>query len=73
MSGNYIKLKNITLGYSLPDRLFNSSRFVQGARFFFDAQNVWTITKYKGFDPELATGNPYPQALSLSFGFNLNF
>ncbi|MBR1488009.1 MAG: TonB-dependent receptor [Bacteroidales bacterium] len=73
MSGSYIKLKNITLGYSLPDHLFNNSRFVQGARFFFDAQNVWTITKYKGFDPELATGNPYPQALSLSFGFNLNF
>lgn len=73
MSGAYVKLKNITLGYSLPDKLFSAGKFIQGARFFLDAQNVWTITNYKGFDPELATGNPYPQAVSVSLGFNLNF
>ncbi len=73
MNGAYVKLKNITLGYSLPQALFHNSKFLQGARFFVDAQNVVTFTKYKGFDPELDTDNPYPQALSLSFGFNLNF
>lgn len=72
-NGSYIKLKNITLGYTLPQKLFLKSNFIRGARFFVDAQNVATITSYKGFDPELYTGNPYPQALSLSFGFNLNF
>lgn len=71
--GSYIKLKNITLGYTLPQKLFTKSNFIHGARFFVDAQNVLTITSYDGFDPELSTGNPYPQALSLSFGFNLNF
>lgn len=73
MNGNYIKLKNITLGYSLPRNIFSNSKFIQGARFFVDAQNVATFTSYKGFDPELSTDNPYPQALSLSFGFNLDF
>ena len=73
MKGNYVKLKNITVGYTLPRNVFTKSRFIQGARFFVDAQNVATFTKYKGFDPELGTDNPYPQALSLSFGFNLNF
>lgn len=73
MKGNYVKLKNITLGYTLPQKLFNSSKFIQNARFFIDAQNVATFTKYEGFDPELSVNNPYPQALLLSFGFNLNF
>ena len=73
MDGSYVKLKNITLGYSFSPQLFSNSHFIKGARLFVDAQNVLTITSYKGFDPELATGNPYPQALSLSFGFNLNF
>ena len=73
MNGSYIKLKNITLGYTLPASLFMKSHFIKGIRCFIDAQNVFTITSYKGFDPELSTGNPYPQAMSLSFGFNLNF
>ena len=73
MNGGYVKLKNITLGYSLPASVFTKSKFIQGVRFFIDAQNVATFTGYKGFDPELGTDNPYPQALSLSFGFNLNF
>lgn len=73
MNGSYVKLKNITLGYTLPQSVFVGSRFIQGIRFFIDAQNVATFTKYKGFDPELATDNPYPQALSLSFGVNFNF
>lgn len=71
--GSYVKLKNITLGYTLPQSIFLKSHFIRGARFFVDAQNVATITGYDGFDPELSVGNPYPQALSLSFGFNLNF
>lgn len=72
-NGSYLKLKNITLGYTMPSKMFTTSRFIQGARFFVDAQNVATFTSYDGFDPELDNFNPYPQALSLSFGFNLNF
>lgn len=73
MDGSYLKLKSITVGYTVPKSVFAGSNFIQGVRFFIDAQNVATITSYKGFDPELAVSNPYPQALSLSFGFNVNF
>ena len=73
MDGGYVKLKNITLGYTMPESIFMNSKFIRSVRFFVDAQNVATFTKYKGFDPELGTDNPYPQALSLSFGFNLGF
>lgn len=73
MDGSYVKLKNITLGYSLPESVFKSKKILSAARFFVDAQNVFTITKYKGFDPEMAPELPYPQALSLSFGVNLSF
>lgn len=73
MDGSYVKIKNITLGYSLPASVFTRSNFIKSARFFVDAQNVATFTGYEGFDPELNTDNPYPQALSLSFGFNLGF
>jgi len=73
MNGSYIKLKNVTLGYTMPRSLFTQSKFIQGVRFFVDAQNLATFTNYKGFDPEMQTDNPYPQAVSLSFGFNLDF
>lgn len=73
LDGSYVKLKNITLGYTLPKRIYTANSCVKDIRLFIDAQNVCTITGYKGFDPELATDNPYPQALSLSFGVNIDF
>lgn len=73
MDGSYLKLKSITLGYTMPRNIFAGSHFIQGVRFFIDAQNVATWTSYEGFDPELSVNNPYPQALSLSFGFNVTF
>lgn len=71
--GDYVKLKNVTLGYTLPQGVFAKSNFIKGLRFFIDAQNLLTITSYEGFDPELSVDLPYPQAVSLSFGFNLSF
>lgn len=73
MNSSYLKLKYITLSYSVPDSIFKHNGFIKSARCFIDAQNVWTITSYRGFDPELSTGNPYPQAVSLSLGFNMSF
>ena len=55
-SGDYIRLKNMTLGYTLP------SNFAQGTfskiRFFVSAQNLFTITKYSGYDPEISSNSP---------------
>ena len=52
--GSFIRLSNITLGYNLPLSLMKSWKISQ-ARFYVSGQNLFVITKYKGFDPELST------------------
>ena len=68
---SFIRLKNITLGYTLP--VTNILNTIQSARFFIDVQNLAVFTQYEGFDPEYSEENPYPQALSTTFGVNITF
>jgi TonB-linked SusC/RagA family outer membrane protein len=68
---SFIRLKNITLGYTLP--ITNILNTIQTARLFIDVQNLAVFTKYEGFDPEYNEVNPYPQALSTTFGVNITF
>ncbi len=82
--GSYLRLKNIQLGYSLPDRMLNGT-FISDLRFYMAAQNLFTITKYDGLDPELgidptrgvtAIGideGRYPTARTYSLGLNIKF
>ena len=80
-SGNYLKMANITLSYTIGDigKIFkNASVYVTG-------QNLFVITKYKGFDPEINTDKssngvpsrsidyePYPSARTFTLGVNLS-
>ena len=77
--GSYLRLKNITLGYTLPRQLTNRigiSRF----RVYARAENLFTWTKYWGFDPEIGSGSTslgvdygvYPQARTYTIGFNVS-
>jgi TonB-linked SusC/RagA family outer membrane protein len=70
---SYIRLRNVTLGYALPARLFASRVPFHGARVFLDMQNLALFTKYPGFDPELTEVNPYPKARLFSFGVQANY
>jgi TonB-linked SusC/RagA family outer membrane protein len=80
--GSYIRMKNITLGYSLPKALVNKAK-IASARVYVSGQNLLTFTKYTGFDPEvsseltaLSTGvdqGAIPQFKTLMFGVNLGF
>ena len=69
--GSYIKLKSLTLGYTLPKAVLDKMK-MRHARIYFQAQNLFTITGYTGADPE-GLGYPYPLprtfSLGLSFGF----
>ena len=70
-NASYLKCTNITLGYS-----FKSYDSYLNGRVFATVQNPFIITKYKGIDPEVASGidsNPYPRPLSVQLGLNLNF
>ncbi|MEO6670144.1 MAG: SusC/RagA family TonB-linked outer membrane protein, partial [Ferruginibacter sp.] len=54
--GSYLKLKNIQLGYNLPSKLLSRAA-IKGLRIFVMANNVFTITKYSGIDPEIGSQN----------------
>lgn len=71
-NASFLKCDNITLGYSF-EKLFGLS--VSG-RVYATAQNVFTISKYKGIDPEINggyDGSIYPRPFTCVFGVNLNF
>ncbi|MDX1684872.1 MAG: TonB-dependent receptor [Saprospiraceae bacterium] len=52
--GSFLRLKNLQMGYSLPSDLLD--RFnIKGLRIYITAQNVFTVTEYRGFDPEIGT------------------
>ena len=75
-NASFLKCDNITLGYSF-DSLFKGSSYKGiGGRVYATCSNVFTITKYKGIDPEIGNGvdqNMYPRPISFIFGLNLNF
>ena len=74
-SGAYFRLKNLQVGYTLPQSLLGKSGF-QNVRFYVQISNVFTITKYSGYDPEVNGGvdyGNYPQAQSFLFGVNISY
>ncbi|WP_291148480.1 SusC/RagA family TonB-linked outer membrane protein [Flavobacterium sp. UBA7680] len=85
--GSYIRLKNISLGYSLSENVV--SKFgLSKVRFYISAQNLWTITDYPGTDPETSYLNDnnsrsntnlgldyggYPNVRTFTMGLNVKF
>ncbi len=79
-NSSFVRVRNITFGYNLNGDLLGKaiSKRVSSIRFFFDAQNPFTFTKYSGVDPEIYTGNSsspagYPMIRSFSLGAKFNF
>lgn len=68
---SYLKLQNVNIGYTLPLR-----RIVKSIHLSVSAQNLLTITSYKGYDPELETGidqGAYPKSRTFSVSAEVNF
>lgn len=82
--GSYARLKNITLGYTLPKSLIQKAG-IASLRFYVSGQNLVTITNYSGADPEIGQNSTtnylsrgvdigtYPQAQTYVFGVKLGF
>ncbi|MDX9881779.1 MAG: TonB-dependent receptor [Prolixibacteraceae bacterium] len=85
--GSYVRLKNISLGYTLPKSLLGGTG-ISSLRLYVSAQNFLTITNYPGVDPEVAYRSggaesrntnvgldygSYPNARSVTFGLNIAF
>lgn len=80
--GDFLRLKNLSIGYTLNDKLTNRLG-IGKTRFYISGQNVFTVTGYSGLDPELGytDGNrqinvdyaQYPQSRTWIFGLNVTF
>jgi TonB-linked SusC/RagA family outer membrane protein len=68
---SFIRLKNISLGYTIPTQKFIKQ--IASAHIYVNLENLAVFTDYEGFDPEYADVNPYPQAMSTTFGINVTF
>jgi hypothetical protein len=55
--GSYLKLKNVRLSYRVPAKYLSYTHVLRGAIITAQAQNVFTITKYTGYDPEVGMFN----------------
>jgi TonB-linked SusC/RagA family outer membrane protein len=74
-NGAYLRLKNIELGYTLPENLTKKA-LITRARLYLSASNLFTITGYTGYDPEVGGGvdyGNYPQSRTFMVGVNLDF
>ncbi|MDP3352672.1 MAG: TonB-dependent receptor [Flavobacteriaceae bacterium] len=76
--GDYLRLKTLQLGYTLPSSIISKIKATK-LRLYITGENLLTLTKYTGFDPEIG-GNVlgidrgyYPQARSFMFGANIQF
>ena len=80
--GSYFRFKSLQLGYSLPNRLMKILG-INKIRVYTTLNNIFVLTKYSGFDPEVSTQfsnmtrgfdySSYPRSLSAVFGVNVNF
>jgi hypothetical protein len=81
--GSFIRLKTLSLGYTIPPSLIKKAH-IQSLRFYASCYNVFILTNYSGFDPEVSTRrasgltpgvdySAYPKSRQLIFGVNLSF
>ena len=79
--GDFLKLTNLTIGYTFPIK--KNNKYIKGVRAYLSGDNLFCITGYSGLDPELSNANPtyagidyrdkYPSIRSFTFGLNLTF
>ena len=69
---SFLKLRNVTLGYTLPQNLTRKF-FVEKLRVFASGENLFALTSFPGMDPEMRTGVAYSTLRQYSFGVNVTF
>lgn len=68
---SYMRLKNVQIGYTLPQKI-TSKAGISRLRVYAAGENLWTLTDYKGIDPEVG-GTTYPTLKQFMLGINLTF
>ena len=83
--GSYLRIKNITVGYNFPKSVLSKVK-IDNIRIYCNIQNLYTFTKYQGYDPEVGASTQdssgltfgvdngrYPSPMTCSFGLNITF
>lgn len=76
---SFLRLKNLQLSYTLPQHILKGNKVISGFKVFVGARNLFTATKYKGIDPEVAGGldgfdtDIYPNTRQWTFGCEFKF
>jgi TonB-linked SusC/RagA family outer membrane protein len=81
--GSYLRIQNLTIGYRLPVNIIKYIKMTS-LRFYLSAQNIYTFTKYSGYDPEIGSYDNgillmnvdqghYPNPRTITFGVNVEF
>jgi len=71
--GTHWRVRNITLGYSLPKSIVQKVRGVSSMRIYVEAQDPWVFTSYYGYDPENGSANGPPSYRTVLMGLTLGF
>ena len=75
-NASFLRLKNLSVGYQLPQTWMNKTKFIRSCKFTVSARNLFTMTKYKGADPEIdsnLTYGAYPSTRQFTIGAELTF
>ncbi len=75
-NASFLRLKNLSISYSLPGSWFGNGAFIQGARVYAIGRNLLTFTDFIGLDPEYlnnGTQGTYPNSRQYTFGLELSF
>ena len=81
-NGDYVRLKNLQVGYNFPKKMLKATKAIESCRLFAGVQNLFTITNYSGFDPEISGGDifgkgndngHFPPVRSFNAGVQISF
>ncbi len=67
--GDYMRLKNLTVGYTLPRSIFGNTDYIKNVRIYVGSQNLFTITQYTGYDPEIGVRQGLDSSLATGVDF----
>lgn len=75
-NASFVRLKNVTLAYTLPSNILEKTKVIESLRVYVQAQNLWTLSEYEGYDPEYDGStelNAYPHSKTVSLGIDIGF
>ena len=73
----FLRLKNLSISYSLPSSVLKKTKVLSGLKFYVTGRNLFTVTQFEGYDPEVgyanATSGMYPNSRQIVGGFEIVF